>query len=143
MTTDTDTAPDLRDAILAALTTTPARRHANDVERPCAVHGTEHRYNATCALCCGEADTLTDAVITALGLRTEWAVMSGPFLVTTASDNQNNLRSRALAELRLAELAAGGMQDLTVVHRTVSDWQRDAEPDAAPPSVAAEKEPTP
>jgi hypothetical protein len=65
-----DTAPppltespiDLRAAILTALTTTPAT-HAADRARPLDTHGTEHRYDGTCALCRGEADTLTDAVL--------------------------------------------------------------------------------
>lgn len=56
---------DLRARILAALTTTPTK-HETGRARPFDTHGTEHRYDGTCALCRGEADTLTDAVMAVL-----------------------------------------------------------------------------
>jgi hypothetical protein len=59
----TETPNDLRDAIRTALATTPAK-HTQGHARPWDTHGTEHRYDATCALCRGEDDTLTDAVVT-------------------------------------------------------------------------------
>jgi len=57
---------DLRDAVEFALTNTPAK-HAADRGGQIDTHGTEHRYNGSCALCRGEADTLTDAVINLMG----------------------------------------------------------------------------
>jgi hypothetical protein len=59
----TETPNDLRDAIRTALAATPAK-HTQGHARPWDTHGTEHRYDATCALCRGEDDTLTDAVVT-------------------------------------------------------------------------------
>jgi predicted DCC family thiol-disulfide oxidoreductase YuxK len=56
---------DLRAAVHAALTSTPAS-FAADRARPFDTHGTEHHYDGTCALCRGEADTLTDAVMAVL-----------------------------------------------------------------------------
>lgn len=68
----TDPIPDLRARIRDALVTTPAARamaatNATREASPFAVHGTGHNYDATCALCRGEADTLTDAVMAVIG----------------------------------------------------------------------------
>jgi hypothetical protein len=58
-----------RDLIDTALRTTP-RADCTDWP-PREAHGQGHRYDMRCALCAGEADTLTDAVLAALQARPE------------------------------------------------------------------------
>lgn len=53
---------DLRARILEALNTAPAAGITIDPDEPWRRHD-EHRYNAFCALCRGEAETLADAVM--------------------------------------------------------------------------------
>lgn len=60
MTTD-----DLRARIVEALNTAPGAGISADPEDPWGRHD-EHRYNARCALCRGEAETLADAVMAVL-----------------------------------------------------------------------------
>lgn len=59
----------IRDLIDTALRTTPRADCADWPARE--PHGQGHRYDMRCALCAGEADTLTDAVLAALQLRPE------------------------------------------------------------------------
>lgn len=52
----------LRERLEAALRTTPARGAATTL-----IDHTEHRYNAGCALCRSETDTLADALLPVIG----------------------------------------------------------------------------
>lgn len=63
----TDETRTLRSRIREVLATTPAKFANGEPVRPWPEHGTQHTYDATCALCRGDVDTLTDAVLSALG----------------------------------------------------------------------------
>lgn len=72
MTETTATTTSLRAAILAALTTIPVGDHDDPegyaARAPHTTHGPGgHQYRYDCALCQGETDTLTDAVMAAIG----------------------------------------------------------------------------
>lgn len=97
---------DLRAAIHTALTTTPAKRAriADNAEvNPFAEHGKGHNYAAHCALCRGEADTLTDAVM---------AVLDQAFTPTLRLDPPPELSAQEIAAWQAAwsEALAGDTQ---------------------------------
>ena len=84
----------LRESIAVVLRTTPARGAATTL-----IDHTEHRYNAGCALCRSETDTLADALLPLLqpvgpvssvwhveaGCDGRWRPVAGPFPTRAAA----------------------------------------------------------
>lgn len=95
----------LRERLAEALRTTPAREAATTL-----IDHTEHRYNAGCALCCGEADTLTAALLPVVEAHTaeQTARLGLPARLATALTERFTELGNPYAEMRIHEQGPDG-----------------------------------